>query len=222
MPSPTPVRHTVRSTLLRIHRAADVIAALDNVCAAGAQSTDVQNAPAAKLALTNLTVAVSAAAVAQAGRLGFLSILAAATKGLRIDLSGCETALRTYESAVDRIAAGDAEIINQAGLPSRDMKTPPAALGTLAAKDVRQKPGKVQATGIVSWPPVARATGYAIQVNPTPQNPGGPYTALNPGSARRRVVTGPAPGAQVLVQIAALAGDGTQSPWCEPVLVTTR
>jgi hypothetical protein len=35
-------------------------------------------------------------------------------------------------------------------------------------------------------------------------------------------VTAPAAGAQFLAQIAPIAGDGTQGPWCEPILVTAR
>jgi hypothetical protein len=45
---------------------------------------------------------------------------------------------------------------------------------------------------------------------------------LQPGTSHRRVITAPAPGAQFLVQIAAIGSDGTQSAWCEPYLATAK
>jgi hypothetical protein len=215
-----PARSTVRRTFLRSHRVADTLLALNNVCIAGAQCAEVQNAPTAKQAYNDLSASTSAALLTQASRSSFLSVLAAACKALPVNLDACAGALRIYESAVNRVSGGRATIIHKAGLPSRDQKIPPSALGVVT--DVTQKLGKDPSTAIVNWPKVPRATGYAIQVNPTPGNPAGPWTALGSGSSRRRIVTGPAPESQIMVQIAALRGDGTQSAWSAPVLVSTR
>jgi hypothetical protein len=35
-------------------------------------------------------------------------------------------------------------------------------------------------------------------------------------------VTAPTQSAQFLAQVAPLASDGTQGPWCDPILVTAR
>jgi hypothetical protein len=67
---------------------------------------------------------------------------------------------------------------------------------------------------------VAGATGYAIELNFTPQNPGGPWFAVTPGSRRKRAVKGPGPGAQFLARIASLGGNGEQAEWSDPILVT--
>jgi hypothetical protein len=220
MPNANSPRSTVRRTLIGPQRIAEVLVVLNNACTAGAQCPAVQNAVGAKQALANLTTAVVAAAAAHASRLSFLSLLATEAQALRLGIAGCAGALRTYESAVNALAAGNASIIHKAGLPSRAQKIPPSPLGEIGS--VKQKPGKLLATAILSWPKVARATGYAIQVNPTPATPSGPWTALSSGSSRRRVVSGPGPGSQILVQIAALAGNGAQSAWSAPILVTTR
>ncbi len=58
-------------------------------------------------------------------------------------------------------------------------------------------------------------------MNVTPQNPAGTWTAIAPGSSRRRVVKGPAPASQILARVAAVGSDGTQSDWSDPLLVTT-
>ena len=75
---------------------------------------------------------------------------------------------------------------------------------------------------VVTWPAVAAATSYAVQVNANLATPTGPFTPLQPGSSRRRVIMAPAQGAQILVQIAAVSSDGTQTAWCEPFLATTK
>ena len=86
-------------------------------------------------------------------------------------------------------------------------------LGVFASAALAAPPGGLQPRdGINPAPPV----------NPTPASEGGPWTLLPTGSSRRRVVTGPAPGSQVLVQVAAVAGDATQSAWSDPILATTR
>jgi hypothetical protein len=146
--------------------------------------------------------------------------LAAATKALGIDVTAASSALRTYESAVNTVADGDASVINKAGLTARDEKTPPSALGVVT--DVRSKPGKLVTEAIVSWPAVPGATSYAMEVNYTPSNPSGAYTAVASGSSRRRTIKGPTPASQFLARVAAVASDGTQSDWSAPIVVTTR
>ena len=129
-------------------------------------------------------------------------------------------ALTSYEAAVGAIAAGDASIINKAGLLSLDGKASSAALGKVTV--VRSKVGKHLTEGIVSWPVGPGATSYALEANYTPANPAGTWVDLGTGAGRRRVVKGPTPGAQLLVRVASVASDGTRSEWSDTVLVTTR
>ena len=65
------------------------------------------------------------------------------------------------------------------------------------------------------------ATGYAIEVNYTPADPTGPWTAPKPGAGRRRVVKTPVPASQLLVRVAALDSHGTQTDWSDAILATT-
>ena len=153
-------------------------------------------------------------------KLAAQAALLSATKTLEIQFGAAANALRTYETAVNTVADGDASIINKAGLLTRATKTPPAALGSVVG--VHSVPGKLPAQAILRWPEVARATSYAIEVNMTPAAPAGPWTAINPGSSRRRVLTTPTPATQMLARVAAVMADGTQSAWSNPVLVTTR
>jgi hypothetical protein len=129
-------------------------------------------------------------------------------------------ALAVYEAVIEQLARGDASIIAAAGLPSRGPKAPPAALGEMGV--VRTRQGALPAQAVLTWPEVTGATSYAIELNPTPQSPAGPWNALGSGSRRRRLVSGPAPGAQILARVAALGSNGTQSAWSDPVLVTLR
>jgi hypothetical protein len=73
---------------------------------------------------------------------------------------------------------------------------------------------------IVSWPAAPGATGYAIEVNFTPQAPNAVWTALTSGTGRRRVVKAPAPQAQLLVRVASLGSGGTQAEWSDPAMAT--
>jgi hypothetical protein len=86
---------------------------------------------------------------------------------------------------------------------------------------VHSKPWKHPMEAQLTWPRAPGATGYAIEVNYTPQNPTGPWTALISGTGRRRIVKATAPGAQLLARVAALGSDGAQSDWSDPILVTT-
>jgi hypothetical protein len=215
-----PTNTTVRHTPLSKNRAPEGAATLDKVCAAGAQCAQVQGDPLCKQALTVLqgkttTLHASVSTKEQAAQ-----TLLAAAKVMGIDLADAGEALVNYEGAVRTVAAGDGSIINAAGLLSRPVKTPEAALAVV--ENVTGKKGKESAQGIVHWPATAGATSYALQVNFTPQTAGSPYTALGSGTRRNRVVKAPAPGAQFLAQVAAIASDGTQSAWSDAILVTAR
>jgi hypothetical protein len=220
MSNPNPTHSTVKHTPLNVHKASAGLDALQAILVAGASSPDVQNSPLAKQAFTDLQGAVGALGTSLTNKLNLATALMAAVKALKVDFLAAEVAERTYEAAVNSIAKGDAAVITKAGLQARAQKTPPAALGTV--KDLRSKPGKEVKQSILTWPEVAGATSYAVQVNFTPGNPTGPYTAIGSGSSRRRVVTAPAQGAQFLAQVAAIASDGTQSAWCEPILATAK
>jgi hypothetical protein len=67
----------------------------------------------------------------------------------------------------------------------RDTKLEPKPLGKVSV--LHRKPGKHSAESILSWPAAPGATGgYAIEVNYTPQNPQGPWTALTSGTVTVR------------------------------------
>jgi hypothetical protein len=219
MPVSNPPRATVRHALLQNKRVAECLATLDNVCTAGAQCPAVQSSPMAKQALTTLQTSVTTAHASLNAKLALAQQLMAAIKTLNISFGAVRTALSAYETSVNFVANGDASVINAAGCLSRIPKTPSAALGNVTA--VQSKPGKNPTEAILTWPAVAGATSYAIEVNTTPQNPAGTWTAIASGTSRRRVVKGPAPASQILARVAAQGSDGTPSAWSDPVLVTT-
>ncbi len=221
MPNPSPNHATVRHTLLRGKKVPDALSTLDNVCSAGTQCAEVQASPIAANALGVLSAAVKTANDSLTKKLAAAQVLMAAAKDLKLDMLAVRVALGTYETAVAAIAKGDAAIINKAGLLARDQKPQPAAaLGPVTT--VRTKLGKLPGEAIVSWPAAPGATGYAIEINITPATPAGPWTAMIPGTGRRRVVKAPAPGAQVLVRVASLGSGGTQAPWSDAILATAR
>jgi hypothetical protein len=211
----TSTRATVRNTLLKSRKPTEVVATVGNVCSAGSGCTAVQNDPVSKQALGVLQTAYTTAQTSLGKRLAAAQALLAAIKELHSDIETVHVTLATYEAAVKVLAGGDPTIINQAGLLTRATKTTPAALGPVTV--VHSKPGKHQGEAIISWPKGPGATGYAIEANFTPQTPAGPWTALNSGTGRRRVVKVPTvpitPGTQFLVRVASLGSDGSQSDW---------
>ena len=215
-----PSHSTVKHVPLNQHKVAAGVAAVNNVITAGNQSAAVQGSPVAKAALGVLQLAAGNTQTALTTKLTVVQEHQTATKALTISFSNLGDSLRSYEAAVNVLAGGDGSVINGAGLLTRAAKPPAAALGTVPV--LYTKLGKLPGEAIVSWPEVDRATSFAIEVNPTPATPAGPWTALNSGSSRRRVITAPAPGAQLLARVAAVQSDGTQSPWCTPILVTAR
>jgi hypothetical protein len=211
---------TVRRSMLRHKSAPESLTFLDAVCSAGAQCLEVQSSPIAQAALGVLQDAVTAAHASLTNKEAIAKSLMAALKTLDVDLGAVQTALDTYSVSVVAVAKGNAALINKAGLPSRDKRAPPAALEKVSA--VVSKPGDNPQEAIVSWPAAAGAIAYTPEVNFTPQDPNGPWTALTPGSGRRRVVKAPQPGAQFLVRIAALGNGNQQSAWSDPILATAR
>jgi hypothetical protein len=211
---------TVKRTPLSVHKPAAGVTTLQAVIAAGTASPEVQASPVAKAALADLQNAVAPVPATLTSKANAATALAAARKGLTTQFAEVETATRTYEMSVNSISGGDPAIIARAGLLARDQRTPAAALGEVT--DVRGSPGKQVRQAILRWPEVPGATNYAIQVNWTPGTPAGPWTALTSGSSRRRVITAPAQGAQLLAQVAAISSDGTQSAWCDAILVTAK
>jgi hypothetical protein len=218
--SSNPKRAIVRHVLLEGQPKAKCLAALATVCSTGAQSAEVQGSPLASQALGGLKSALDTAQGSLTKKQEADQAQKAASKVLLIDYAALGVAARAYEAAVGVIAGGDAGVINKAGLLSREPhSTVPAPLGKVAV--VRWKPGKHSADAILTWPKGPGATGYAIEVNYTPANPSGPWTALTSGTGRRRVVKAPAPGGQILARVASLGSGGTQSEWSDPILVTT-
>jgi hypothetical protein len=213
-------RAVVRHTKLVRKSVAAGLAKLDAVCAAGAQCAAVLASPMCSLALQALQTAVDAARAALTAMLDALTECRASAKALVTDFAKTDASLRLYERVVDGLAGGDAAIITAAGLPARDVRTPPAALG--AVTKVLGKPGKLPGQAILAWPPVKGATVYALEVSFTVDSLDGPWTAPVILRRRRLRVTAPAPGAQLLARVAAVDAYGTQSDWSPPILVTAR
>ena len=211
---------TVKSRPLSVYKAAACVTDLKAQIAAGKSCPAVQSSPLAKKALDAQQASVAILSAMLTTKANCIKALAAATKAITTQFPKVVGRTRLYESAVDDIAHGDAAIITAAGVLSRDESTPAAALGIVT--DVTSKPGKAAKETVVTWPKVPGATSYAMQANLDAAAPTGPYTALPSGSSRRRVILAPARGAQILVQIAAVASDGTQSAWCAPVLATAK
>ena len=214
-----PTHATVRHTPLRGKTVPECLSTIDTICSTAAQSPDVQASPVALQALSALQKAVTASHASVSARQSLAQALLIAMKAMASDFATVKVMLDTYEAAVNALAAGSPTIINKAGLLTRDGKPPPTALGKVTV--VHTKPGKHATEAILSWPAGPGATGYAIEVNYTPQNPAGTWTALTSGTGRRRVVKSPTPASQLLARVASLGSDGTQADWSDPVLVTT-
>jgi hypothetical protein len=219
MANTNPSRATVRRALLQRKKVPDALASVANVCSTGNGCTEVKNDPIASAALAQLIQVSATAQDRLAKYLAAVQAVRATSKDLRTGFATVRTTLTTYEAAVNAIAHGDAGIINRAGLLARDDHTSAAALGKVSV--LHSKLGKHDAEAIISWPAAPGATSYAIEVNVTPQNPSGTWTALQSGSSRRRVVKAPTPGAELLVRVAAIGSDGTQSEWSDTLLATT-
>jgi hypothetical protein len=136
-------------------------------------------------------------------------------------LRKARTALSMYETAIVSVADGDAVVINKAGLLSRD-EAPAAPIPLARVAKVNCELGRNASESKLSWPETPGAASYAVEVNLTPQTPAGPWTALGTVTRRTKVVKAPAPGAQFLARIAAVASDGTPSDWSDTVLATAR
>jgi hypothetical protein len=214
-------RAVVRHTEIAHKARAESLLKLDAMCAAGAQCPEVQASPMAVLALESLQASLAVAHASFTAKQDQVTQDRAAAQALRVDFAAMDGAFRLYERAVDSIAKGDAAIIAEAGLLSRLLYTPRSALGEMTK--VTGKPGTRLTEALLSWPAVKGATAYAVEVCFAPDNLDGPtWTALANSNRRTRLIKAPAPGAQILARVAPVRGDGTQSDWSAPILVTAR
>jgi hypothetical protein len=214
-------RSVVRHTAIAHKARAESLVKLDAMCAAGAQCPEVQASPMAVITLESVQASVAVAHASVTTEQDDATKYRASTQALRVDFAAMDGALRLYERAVGTLANGDAAIIAEAGLPSRLLYTPRSALGEMTA--VTGKPGTREAEARLSWPAVKGATGYAVEVCFAPDSLDGPsWTALANSNRRTRVIKAPARGAQILARVAPVRGDGTQSAWSAPILVTSR
>ena len=209
---------TVQRTVTEAKTEVEGLSLLKTVCEAGKQCPEVQNAPLALQALTGLQSAVTAADASLTAKMNLAASLVAAIKLMYEDYHLVLLAARSYEAAVAGIAKGSAVIINKAGLKARLPVTTTTVLGKVTL--LNSKAGKHPAEALLTWRAGPGATGYAIEVNFTPQSPSGPWAALTSGTGRRRTVKGPVPGCQFLARVASLGSDGTQSEWSDPILCT--
>jgi hypothetical protein len=210
----------VKRTPLNRHKPAAGVQTLQGVVTSGTASSAVQGSALAKQALADVQTALAPFAAAVTAKTNAEIALDAARKVLTVQFNVAAVAIRSYEVAVSALAGGDPAVITGAGLLTRDAKTPAAALG--AVKDLRSTLGKAAKEAFLRWPLVPGATSYAIQVNWTPSAATAVWTALPNGTSRRRLVVAPTQGAQFMAQVAAIRSDGTQSAWCDAILVTAR
>jgi hypothetical protein len=208
----------VKMSLIKEMTVPEALSLLDNVCAAGAQCAEVLASPLGAPALDALQQAVTATHGALIAKQAAAQALAVATKVLERDFEQVKIALGAYGIVVETLASGQGTVINKAGLPARGNKGPTKPLEAVPA--VQSKPGKHPREAVITWLKAQGATGYVLEVNVDPANPAGPWTALSPGTARKRVVQAPTPGVQILVRVAAFNSSGAQSPWSDAVLAT--
>jgi hypothetical protein len=220
MSDENPKRAAVRGGKLTGKTPEPALTLAEAICTAGAGSADVQGSPVAKEALDDLDAAVTTAKGSLQNKANLAVQFNAAIKALDGDMDDVREKLKVYERAINSMAGGDAAVIANAGLDTRAVKAPPAALGPVEKVDFR--PGKAQRQAILSWPEAPGAGSYAIELNFNLETPDGPWTQLVAASNRSRVVEAPAPGVQFLARVAAVGHDGTMSPWTRPVLVTAR
>jgi hypothetical protein len=215
-----PTQATVRRGVLRRKPVPVCLSIVDSTCDAAAKCPEVLSSPVAQAALLLLQDALATTHGSLSSKLALAQQLMAATKALNHDFQALKAALGTFEAAVAALAKGSGALINKAGLPSRDLTSSPAELEAVAV--VNTSPGKHAAEAILQWPAAPGATGYALEVNFTPQDPDGTWLAYSTAAGRRRVVKGPTPGCQFLVRVAAVASDGTRSAWSAVILATAR
>jgi hypothetical protein len=192
------------------------------MCLAAARCPEVQRSPPARSALAALQIAAAGAEAALAKKTSLVTARLAVEQELRAGVAMVIASLRSYEAAVDAVADGDARVINAAGLLSSD-DGPPTQPVPQRIAGVRGRPGDRPAEAVLSWKPMRGAAGYAIRVNPTPDDPEGEWTVF-PTHGRRpyQTVVAPAPGTRFLARVAALGRDGLCAGWSDPILVTTR
>jgi hypothetical protein len=195
----------------------DAIDAMQTVCTTAASSQEVQGTPLAAQCCATLTADVAKADTSLTTYNNAKQAFRVATKAFRKDLRQARSSLGFFMGIVNGIAKGEAKIITAAGLIADDGDG--GAPGLEKVTKLESHPWKKEATAKLSWPAAGGATSYAVEVNPTPQNPTGPYTPLGTATRRTRILAGAAPGAQLLARVAAVASDGTMSEWSSPILV---
>jgi hypothetical protein len=210
---------TVRRGLINRKVPADALSSVGEVCKAGAQCKAVQNSKMAAAALDDLQTALSTANTGMASLQAKKLEYETAERDLERQMRSVKRCLSVYETAVDKVADGDAKVIGDAGLEARTQK-PPATLEPVVGIETR--PGKRPCEAYLSWPVAPGATSYAVQVSLAVDAAAPSWNELGTGTSRQRVLKAPTPGAQMLAQVASVARDGTRSAWSNPVLVTTR
>ena len=215
-----PTQATVRRGVFRSQKVADALESLSTTCTAGAACTEVQNDPVASKALGVLQTAVTTSQASQTKRNNLGTQYFTAKRTAAADFVAVGTAADLYEQAIAALAKGDATLITKAGCEPRNEGGPHAALEMVTG--VLSKLGKLPTQAVVRWPAAPGASSYAVEVNWTPQNPTGTWTAIGSGTGRRWVITAPTPGAQFLVRIAAQGAHGQQAAWSTAILATAR
>lgn len=216
-----PVTSVVKRGTLKGKKVPEALAAVTNTCSAGAQCPEVQADLIAQAAHAELQAKVAVAGTALTTKLQLEQELKTAEKTLSKAFRQVKTSLVTYESSVNALSAGDAAVINKAGLEARAEAKAPSAPVEKVLK-VTSSPGQVPGQARIQWPATPGADHFEIQVNLTPQDPAGTWTSLGTCARRTKLVTAASHEGQLLVRIAAIASDGTRADWSDAILATAR
>ena len=215
-----PSHSTVKHVPLNPHKVAAGVAAVNNVVNAGNQSAAVQGSPVAKATLGALQAAAGNTQVALTAKLAVVQEHQTATKTLNLSFSNLGDSLRSYEASINVLANGDGAVINGAGLlPAPRSRPPPPSARcrccTPSSASCRARPSSAGPRSIARPASQSRSTR-----RPRPRQ--GRGRRSTPAAAAAASSRRPRPERQLLARVAAVQSDGTQSPWCTPILVTAR
>ena len=191
---------------------------INAMCSSGSNCAAVSASQPATAALTGLKAASAKLGASLTARDALLLEYRTACVTVQKDATALNKATATYMNSVDDLADGNAQVITDAGLTTRDARNTAAPLAR--PENLRGEPGKVSMQAIARWDAAAGASAYKLRVNFTQSNPAG-WVELSPGRSRRRVITAPTPAAQFLVCVASI-GDEISSDWSDPIMMTAR
>jgi hypothetical protein len=209
---------SVKRAAVNRTKVADRVNLIEGMCSTAASCKEVAASPTAAAALADLKARVGTAKTSLALLATARNAARAQSKSARKDLAALDKAAGTYMNAVDDVADGDPAVITRAGCVAREGQ---ARVSSAARPEkIAAEPGPEARQAVVSWPRAAGAGAYKLRVNFTPADPSR-WELLPEGTSRQRTIVAPVPGAQFLVEIAAIGAENV-SDWSDPVMATAR